>query len=80
MDALKSYVSDLCDELAMDFEGQKLAERILNFLMPAMCQLWISVAFVLCGFVLSAILTLLPWPIYRRHPLNWKPLLKAKKE
>ncbi|BHF60154.1 Signal peptidase complex subunit 1 [Sparganum proliferum] len=68
MDALKSYFSDLCDELAMDFEGYFKQ------------QLWISVAFVLCGFVLSAILTLLPWPIYRRHPLNWKPLLKAKKE
>ncbi|XP_062504933.1 signal peptidase complex subunit 1-like [Corticium candelabrum] len=67
----------------VDFEGQKLAERIYQIIMISfaivgfvwgyMCQqLSQTVIIIGSGFILSCILTLPPWPFYRRHPIDWR--------
>ncbi|KAF5922743.1 hypothetical protein HPG69_008117 [Diceros bicornis minor] len=33
-----------------------------------------TVYIVMAGFAFSCLLTLPPWPIYRRHPLKWLPV------
>ncbi|VDM19690.1 unnamed protein product [Hydatigera taeniaeformis] len=81
--ALQSILHHEC----IDFEGQKLAERIMNAILPFCCivgfilgyfleQLSISVGVVLAGLMIL----LPPWPIYRRHPLNWQKIGKAHRE
>eukprot|EP00118_Oscarella_pearsei_P028971 m.3378 g.3378 ORF g.3378 m.3378 type:complete len:106 (+) comp9329_c0_seq1:198-515(+) len=67
----------------MDFEGQKLAEQIfqgviiffavVGFIWGYVCQRFsATVIIVIGGFILSSILTLPPWPFYRRHPIKWR--------
>nr|XP_057911346.1 signal peptidase complex subunit 1 [Doryrhamphus excisus] len=70
----------------MDYKGQKLAEQIfqgiiiisavIGFVYGLIIQQfgW-TVYIVLAGFVISCILTLPPWPMYRRNPLCWQPLI-----
>ncbi|KAE8612917.1 hypothetical protein XENTR_v10013040 [Xenopus tropicalis] len=68
----------------MDFKGQKLAEQIfqgiilfsavLGFLYGYVIeQFGWTVYIVIAGFAVSCLLTLPPWPMYRRHPLKWLP-------
>lgn len=68
----------------MDYKGQKLAEQIFQgiILVSAVIgflygfiieQFGWTVYIVLAGFAVSCLLTLPPWPIYRRNPLNWQP-------
>ncbi|MED6231727.1 Signal peptidase complex subunit 1 [Ataeniobius toweri] len=68
----------------MDYKGQKLAEQIfqgiilisavIGFVYGLLIQQfgW-TVYIVLAGFAVSCLLTLPPWPIYRRNPLPWQP-------
>ncbi|XP_002733632.1 signal peptidase complex subunit 1-like [Saccoglossus kowalevskii] len=66
----------------MDYKGQKLAEQlfqaiiilfaVVGFIWGYMCEQFVQTMYVLgAGFVLSCILTLPPWPMYRRSPIEW---------
>ncbi|XP_060621866.1 signal peptidase complex subunit 1 [Anolis sagrei] len=69
----------------MDYKGQKLAEQIFQgiILFSAVIgfiygyiteQFGWTVYIVMGGFAVSCLLTLPPWPIYRRNPLKWLPV------
>ncbi|XP_019360763.1 PREDICTED: signal peptidase complex subunit 1 [Gavialis gangeticus] len=69
----------------MDYKGQKLAEQIFQgiILVSAVIgfiygyiteQFGWTVYIVMVGFALSCLLTLPPWPMYRRNPLKWLPV------
>lgn len=69
----------------MDYKGQKLAEQmfqgiilfsaIVGFVYGYVAeQFGWTVYIVMAGFAFSCLLTLPPWPIYRRHPLKWLPV------
>ncbi|XP_065097834.1 signal peptidase complex subunit 1 [Paramisgurnus dabryanus] len=68
----------------MDYKGQKLAEQIFQgvILVSAVIgfiygylfqQFGWTVYIMLAGFTVSCLLTLPPWPMYRRNPLSWQP-------
>ncbi|KAM3878240.1 signal peptidase complex subunit 1 [Diretmus argenteus] len=70
----------------MDYKGQKLAEQIFQgiILISAMIgfiyglvveQFGWTVYIVLIGFAVSCVLTMPPWPMYRKSPLSWQPAL-----
>lgn len=70
----------------MDYKGQKLAEQIFQgiILISAVIgfvygliiqQFGWTVYIVLAGFALSCLLTLPPWPMYRKNPLPWQPVV-----
>ncbi|KAJ8361186.1 hypothetical protein SKAU_G00177110 [Synaphobranchus kaupii] len=70
----------------MDYKGQKLAEQIFQgiILVSAVIgfiygliveQFGWTVYIVLAGFAISSLLTLPPWPMYRKNPLTWQPVL-----
>ncbi|XP_018541368.1 signal peptidase complex subunit 1 [Lates calcarifer] len=70
----------------MDYKGQKLAEQIFQgiILISAVIgfvygliieQFGWTVYIVLAGFAISCVLTLPPWPMYRKNPLSWQPVL-----
>ncbi|XP_063614312.1 signal peptidase complex subunit 1-like [Penaeus indicus] len=72
----------------MDFEGQKLAERLFQIIVVAFGAvgwLWgyyvqdfhMTVLTLGAGFILACLVTLPPWPIYRRYPLKWAPAQDA---
>lgn len=67
----------------MDYTGQKLAEQIfqaiimlfgvVGFVWGYVCEQFVQTVYILgAGFVLSCILTLPPWPMYRRNPVAWQ--------
>ncbi|KAH8271255.1 hypothetical protein KR018_003907, partial [Drosophila ironensis] len=69
-----------------DFVGQGLAERwsrviiiafgIVGLLYGAFVQQFSQTVYILgAGFVLSSLITIPPWPVFRRNPLKWqKPI------
>lgn len=68
----------------MDYEGQKRAEKtfqviivlfaVVGFVWGYICQQFSQTMYILCaGFLLSCVLTLPPWPMYRLKPLQWQP-------
>jgi len=71
----------------MDFEGQKLAERIFQIIILTSAIIGFAVGnynqrfsftvYILgIGFVLCCLITLPPWSMYRKTPLNWqKPVI-----
>uniref|UniRef100_A0A3P9MAT4 Signal peptidase complex subunit 1 n=1 Tax=Oryzias latipes TaxID=8090 RepID=A0A3P9MAT4_ORYLA len=70
----------------MDYKGQKLAEQIFQgiILISAVIgfvygliveQFGWTVYIVLGGFAVSCLLTLPPWPMYRKNPLPWQPVV-----
>ncbi|XP_072317973.1 signal peptidase complex subunit 1-like [Eucyclogobius newberryi] len=68
----------------MDYKGQKLAEQIFQGIILVSAAIgflygwtveqfgW-TVYVVLAGFAVSCVLTLPPWPMYRKSPLAWQP-------
>ncbi|EUB63645.1 Signal peptidase complex subunit 1 [Echinococcus granulosus] len=91
METLKAELFNMYEECSMDFEGQKLAERIMNIILPFCCvvgfilgyimeQLSISVGMVLAGLMVCMAMVLPPWPMYRKHPLKWQKPDKAHNE
>ncbi|ETN61821.1 signal peptidase complex subunit 1 [Anopheles darlingi] len=67
----------------MDFEGQGRAEklsRIIITLFGGVGLIWgyiiqqfsQTVYILIAGVLLASILTIPPWPIYRKKPLNWQ--------
>ncbi|XP_032827526.1 signal peptidase complex subunit 1 [Petromyzon marinus] len=68
----------------MDYKGQRLAEQIFQTVTGVFAiagfvwgymveEFGQTVYVVLAGFFLSCVLTLPPWPFYRRSPLPWQP-------
>ncbi|KAG7171726.1 signal peptidase complex subunit 1-like [Homarus americanus] len=68
----------------MDFEGQKLAERLFQIIVVTfgavgwlygyyVQDFFMTVLTLGAGFVLACLVTLPPWPVYRRYPLKWAP-------
>ncbi|XP_038611256.1 signal peptidase complex subunit 1-like [Tachyglossus aculeatus] len=68
----------------MDFEGQKLAERLFKAIILASAAIgfvsgyvaeqfcW-TLSILAVGVVGSCLLVLPAWPLYRQHPLKWLP-------
>ncbi|KAI1285331.1 Signal peptidase complex subunit 1 [Halotydeus destructor] len=67
----------------MDYEGQKLAERIFQTVILIFAgaglvrgymieQFSFTVATLIIGFIIASVLTLPPWPWYRKHSLKWQ--------
>ncbi|KAL1502459.1 hypothetical protein ABEB36_007597 [Hypothenemus hampei] len=70
--------------LHMDFDGQHKAERLSRIIITlfgivgliwgyAIQQFSQTVYILASGFFLAGILTIPPWPMYRKKPLNWQP-------
>ncbi|XP_038595956.1 signal peptidase complex subunit 1-like [Tachyglossus aculeatus] len=68
--------------LEMDYKGQELAEKIFmgiiqtSAIIGFMYGYWVedfgwTISIFLSGFVISCVMTLPPWPMYRQHPLKW---------
>lgn len=66
----------------MDYEGQRLAERIFQVIVVLFGSIgWLYGYYVQdfkmtilalgAGFALATLVTIPPWPIYRRSPLKW---------
>ncbi|KAI6203521.1 Lon protease-like protein, mitochondrial [Aphelenchoides besseyi] len=60
--------------------GQKKSERLLQVLFALYLILCFSsseclfvIGTILFGAVVASVVVLPPWPIFRRHPLNWQP-------
>ncbi|XP_044537181.1 LOW QUALITY PROTEIN: signal peptidase complex subunit 1 [Gracilinanus agilis] len=75
----------------MDYKGQKLAEQMFQGIILFSTVIGIiygyvaeqfgwTVYIVMAGFAFSCLLTLLPWPIYRQHPLKWLPVQDSRSE
>ncbi|CAK9298285.1 unnamed protein product [Gordionus sp. m RMFG-2023] len=71
--------------LHMDYEGQLLAEKIyqsiisifgvLGFVLGYYTQMFSYTVYLLgIGILISSLLVVPPWPIYRRKPLRWQKL------
>lgn len=67
----------------MDFRGQKIAERLFQVIISffgiigfiagyVMQQFSMTIYSVLFGVLVSAVLTLPPWPMYRNNPVVWQ--------
>ncbi|CAL1288197.1 unnamed protein product [Larinioides sclopetarius] len=67
----------------MDFDGQRKAERIFQTIILIFAGVGLVVGYVFqqfsftvyilgAGFLLSCILTLPPWPMYRQKALQWQ--------
>lgn len=84
MDALYTVIDGY-----IDFEGQKLADNINNYLLVLVGAIAFIVGFVaqditltvyigLAGTALTALIVIPPWPFYNKKPLTWiqteKPL------
>lgn len=86
MDYLYSFIPDRIRNIPthMDFDGQRRAEKYfqiiiiffaaVGFIVGYINQMFSHTLYILfVGVIISAVLTLFPWGIYRRHPLKWQP-------
>jgi len=86
MDYLSKFVPDRIAKipLYMDFDGQRRAEKMfqiiiilfasVGFVWGFVCQQFSQTIYILfAGFILACLVTLPPWPMYRRKGLSWQP-------
>lgn len=79
------FLTPLLDRIPtyMDFEGQKAAEKLFQVVIVAFAagglvwgyivqQFSYTVISLGIGFVISCLLTLPPWPAYRKNPIPWQ--------
>ncbi|GMT29302.1 hypothetical protein PFISCL1PPCAC_20599, partial [Pristionchus fissidentatus] len=74
-----------------DYPGQRKAERIFQVVLVVSGIIGFGVGYhtqqlshaiftVLGGAVLASLIVLPPWPCFRRHPLNWQPVITEDKK
>ena len=72
-----------CKKLYMDYEGQRAAEYWFTRIVTLSGLIGLAIGYhyqqfsltvysLGVGFVLAALVTIPPWPMYRRKPLNWR--------
>ncbi|VDK69456.1 unnamed protein product [Onchocerca ochengi] len=73
----------------IDFVGQRRAERIFQVILILTALIGYGIGYVTqqlshaiytlgCGFILSCILIIPPWPYLRRNPIHWQPVQKTE--
>ncbi|KAM7434530.1 Signal peptidase complex subunit 1 [Porites harrisoni] len=78
---LKNWIKSI--PVHMDYEGQKLAERLFHIIIlffGVVGFLWgyyiqqFGATFIIlaAGFIVSCVIVLPPWPMYRKNPLDWQ--------
>ncbi|CAH3107963.1 unnamed protein product, partial [Porites lobata] len=78
---LKNWIKSI--PVHMDYEGQKLAERLFHIIIlffGVVGFLWgyyiqqFGATFIIlaAGFIVSCLIVLPPWPMYRKNPLDWQ--------
>jgi len=81
MDAIISQLQDLV-EGQIDFDGQRLAERISTAILTLSSvvaliagflqqDIYLTVWIGLAGTALAMLLVVPPWPVYNQHPQPW---------
>ncbi|RIB02019.1 microsomal signal peptidase 12kDa subunit [Gigaspora rosea] len=76
-------------EWRIDFEGQKLSEiisqvtivlfAVIGFVYGFLNQDLLATMYIYFGgIIFTSILTLPPWPIYNKHPVQWLPEISEK--
>ncbi|KAL3830494.1 hypothetical protein ACJIZ3_019296 [Penstemon smallii] len=66
----------------MDWQGQKLAEQLMQLMLVLSAAVGFITGYVLgsfqtmlliyaAGVVLTSLITIPNWPCFNRHPLNW---------
>ncbi|GFO13991.1 signal peptidase complex subunit 1-like [Plakobranchus ocellatus] len=86
MDYILPYVPESIKSIPthMDFDGQKRAEKyfqiiivifaIIGFACGYITQFFSHTMYILfAGVIISSLLTLIPWSMYRKQPLSWQP-------
>jgi signal peptidase complex subunit 1 len=86
MDYISKFVPESIKQipLFMDFDGQRRAEKMfqiiivlfatVGFIWGYICQQFSQTIYILfAGFLFACLMTLPPWPMYRRKPLSWQP-------
>ena len=74
----------------MDWQGQKLAEQLMQILLLAFAVVSFGTGYVLGSFqmmmliyaggvVLTTLVTVPNWPFFNRHPLKWLDPSEAEK-
>lgn len=78
------FVKNIVDNVpSMDYEGQRLAERlyqcvivlfaVVGFVWGFICQQFVQTVYILgAGVALAVLLVIPPWAFFRRHPLPWQ--------
>ena len=72
-----------------DYDGQRRAEKYFQVIILTFAVVGLATGFYFeffsytvyvlsAGFLLSALVTLPPWPMYRRKPLKWQKVKAAK--
>ncbi|KZV66103.1 microsomal signal peptidase [Peniophora sp. CONT] len=85
MDAINKLI-----EGKIDFEGQKLAERIYTLALAAITvlafvvglaaqDLRLTFAIVAVGSLGVCTVVVPPWPMFNKHPVQWLPKVEEKK-
>ncbi|TDG48713.1 hypothetical protein AWZ03_004825 [Drosophila navojoa] len=81
-----------CLYFTLDFVGQAKAERwsriiitlfgVIGLIYGAVVQQFSQTVYILgVGFLISSLITIPPWPIYRKNPLKWqKPVNTEQKQ
>lgn len=74
----------------MDWQGQKLAEQLMQILLVVFAVVAFLVGYILgsfqimlmiygAGVLLTSLITVPNWPFFNHHPLNWLDPSEAEK-
>lgn len=75
----------------MDYQGQGRAELLYEVIILVCTiggaigayitqQFSIALYSLLVGFIMSCIVCLPPWPIFKRHPIKWQAAVKLEEQ